>query len=206
MKVLVIASHPDDEVLGAGGTIAKHVQNNDEVFILILTKGRVPSEHIVNASEALGVTNLTTLNFKAQEFQSNEHLIADCIRTHLEEVQPDIVYTHSINDLNLDHKIAHTATLIATRANLQYSPNAVYAYEVMGSNMTPFTPFMGTHFVDVEPYMDTKIKAMECYEKEMNKYPQPRSIGGILIYAEGNGLKCGLKYAEAFETIFTLDV
>lgn len=208
MKVLVIASHPDDEVLGCGGTIAKHTQNVDEVSVLILSKGRVnDATQIYNATQELGVSKRFVLDLKAQHFEMMpQSEIADIITNHLKIVKPDIVYTHSKNDLNKDHQVTYEATLVATRPNHFYSPKAVYAYEVTGSNLqyTKDAQFNPTHFVNIFNTIESKIRAMECYKGELNEYPQPRSKEGIVIYAEFRGLKCDCQYAEAFETIRTI--
>ena len=206
MKILIIASHPDDEVLGCGGTIAKHIQMGHEVNVLILSQGRITDiKEISNASKELGVNTYFISNLRAQHFEMMpQSEIADIITLHLKNIKPDIVYTHSNNDLNKDHKVVYEATMVATRPTTDYAPTQIYAYEVQGSNLQP-TQFNPTHYVNIQTTIDTKIKAMECYVGEINKYPQPRSIGGILIYAEFRGLECGMHYAEAFETIRTVN-
>ena len=93
--------------------------------------------------------------------------------------------------------------MVATRPN-KYFVEKIFAYEVMGSNLQP-SPFNPTRFVNIHNHIDKKISAMECYKDEINRYPDPRSISGILIYAEYRGLQCGMKYAESFEVIRTLD-
>ena len=205
MNVLVIASHPDDEVLGCGGTIAKHVRDGDIVNVLYLSRGRLNDvSHIGESCMILGVHQHFMSNFSGQNFETiSQARIADAISLHLKNLSIDIVYTHSANDLNKDHKVAYEATMLATRPNTDYSPSKVYSYEIMGSNFqyNQSSKFAPTHYVNVINTIDQKVDAMVAYVDELNIYPQPRSIGGILIYAEFRGLECGMKYVEAFETV-----
>lgn len=208
MKILAIGSHPDDIELGCGGTIAKHVRNGDEVDILILSRGRITDlKQVEDASMILGVKHHFISHFHAQEFEIVPQAdLAEAIAVHIKNLHTDIVYTHTPNDLNKDHKVTYEATMVAVRANIEHAPSQVYCYEVMGSNLqyNQGSKFAPTHYVDINDTVDDKIQAMRCYLDEINEYPQPRSVGGILIHAEFRGLESGLKYAEAFETVRTI--
>lgn len=224
IRVLVVASHPDDEVLGAGGTIDRRAADGHEVHILILAQG------ITSRPGALENTlqtqrDLTALHAKANEVaaflganQANLcHLpdnaldtvpllhLAQLIERKITEVHPEIVYTQHGGDLNLDHVLTYRATLIATRPTAGCSVKEVYAYEVPSSTEWAFgmePPFRPNTFVDISgEYLEKKIQAMEMYESERRAFPHPRSPEALRALAMWRGAQSGLMAAEAFQLV-----
>ncbi len=222
MNVLVIAAHPDDEVLGCGGTIAKQALNGDEVYVLILGEGitsrykqreEVKSKEIeklrqnaLKASKILGVRKTFFLNFPDNRFDTAPLLdIVKTIEDVVEKIKPEIIYTHHYGDLNIDHKITFEAVMIATRPLPDNRVKRILSFEVPSSTewAVPlgnswFTPSI---FVDISTTLKKKIDAMKSYKSELKKYPHPRSSRGIEIFAKYRGLMVGKEACEGFELI-----
>lgn len=222
--VLVVAAHPDDEVLGCGGAIARHVANGDEVFTLILGEGctsrqdvrdplsRVNDlEHLKecawNANSYLGVKKVFFGDLPDNRFDSVDLLaIVKLIEKIKAEVRPDIVYTHYGNDLNIDHKLCFDAVLTATRPIAGESVKAIYSFEVLSSTEWQYfgNAFFPNIFIDISSYIDKKLEALNCYPTEMNEYPHPRSMRAVKLNAEMWGVKVGVSYAESMLLIRSL--
>jgi LmbE family N-acetylglucosaminyl deacetylase len=177
MRILVIASHPDDETLGCGGSIQKFIRYDDEVEVLILGKGRKdPMDQKFDTKPI--VYWITKIEEKVKVFK------------------PNMVFTHHIDDTNRDHAIIADASMVACR-----SVKELYSYaSITTSKVRNFNPNM---FVVLEPKdVEGKISAMEhLYKSELMVYPHPRSPEGIKIHAAYMGLLCNSEYAEGFETI-----
>jgi len=213
MKILIIAAHMDDEVLGCGGTISKHIDEGNEVAVIYIC-GRayfnVITKKMLKREEdcARKVCNLLGINyFKFLHLHDEQldHRIIDVVKPIEEEIikfKPDIIYTHHRADNNQDHKAVFNATMIATRSSADWQPQKVYCYEVLSS--TEQSPqfneysYLPTTYVDIEKYLDKKIEAFECYKYEMHPYPHPRSPEAIKALAMYRGMTVNLKYAEAF--------
>lgn len=218
MSVLVIAAHPDDETIGMGGTIAKHVQEGDDVYVCILSEG-VTSRHkeierqkecALAATRILGVKETIFLDFPDQRLDGVPLLsIIQPLEACIERVRPHIVYTLHRGDANQDHQVAYRATLVATRPVGNSSIKKVLCYEAPSSTEwgSPFgeSAFIPNVFVDIESTIETKIGAMKEYSKtfvsEIRDFPHPRSIEGIVVLAKLRGSQVGLRYAEAFVLI-----
>ena len=226
MKILVVAAHPDDEILGCGGTIAKHIAEKHEVYILILSKGvssrfseeskkeqiekKELFEQAKKAAKELGIHNENLIfgSFPDNKFDSVPLLnIVKFIETNLEEINPDIIYTHYKNDLNIDHRRTYMATITATRPFTKYNVKKILSFEVLSSTECAFgmSTFSPNVYVDIEKYIDKKINAFRHYKNEIREYPHPRSIEGIEILARRRGLESGLKFAEAFKVVRIID-
>lgn len=221
MKILVIAAHPDDEVLGAGGTIAKHVINGDDVYVRILGEGitsrfnkndNVQSEinelknNSLKAGKILGVKNISFFSFPDNKFDTVPRLdIIKIIESQILTVKPDIIYTHHYGDLNIDHRITFDATMVAVRPiGIGNNIKKIFLFEIPSSTEwnAPFLNiFMPNIYIDITKTLDKKIKAMKLYHSEIRNYPHPRSIEGISIIAKYRGIQIGLKAAEAFMLI-----
>jgi LmbE family N-acetylglucosaminyl deacetylase len=177
MKILVIAAHPDDEVLGCGGSIQKFLRYDDEVEVLIMDKGRKdPLDQKFDTKPI--VYWITKIEEKVQSFK------------------PHIVFTHHLQDSNRDHSVIAEASIVACR-----TVKEIYAYtSITTSQVNNFKPNM---FIVLEPKdIEGKISAMETlYKNELRSYPHPRSPEGIKIHSGYMGLLCGVEYAEGFETI-----
>lgn len=215
MKVLVVAAHPDDETLGVGGTIARYSKQGDEVWVCILTEG-VTSRHqdvelqkecASKACQVLGVRKVVFCDLPDQRLDALPLLdvirpIQDCV----DELKPDIVFTHFKGDVNQDHRIAFQATMVATRPFGDNTVKRLLCYDTPSSTewAAPFTGsfFAPNVFVDISSTLDSKIRAMQKYANtyisEMRPYPHPRSYDAIEIYAKRYGVVVGMRAAEPF--------
>ena len=208
MRVLVVSAHPDDETLGAGGTVARHARRGDEVWVCVLTDGRAPygaAECTLRAADVLGVKKVVFLGFTDQRL--DEGALLDVIRP-LEQLvadfRPEVVYTLYGNDVNQDHRVAFNATMVATRPGS--GVRRVLAFEAASSTewVPPFggNVFAPSVYVDITDTLQAKVDAMRCYsdarESEVRPYPHPRSYEAIEVYAKRHGVECGLYAAEAF--------
>ncbi len=222
MTVLVIAAHPDDEVLGCGGTIARLAQEGQEIYIAILGEGitsryshreqadqeMVETLHRRSRQVAslLGAEELFMYNLPDNRFDTVPLLdVVKIIEALLEKFKPDTVYTQHGGDLNIDHNIVYRATLTATRPTAGQSVKTLYAYEVASSTewaFQKFSPvFQPNVFVDIKSTLETKLEAMELYESEARSFPHPRSPEALRAIAQRWGSVAGLMAAEAFELI-----
>jgi N-acetylglucosamine malate deacetylase 1 len=221
--VLVVVAHPDDEVLGCGGTIARHVESGDEVHILIVAEGatsrdkrRQPgkrrSELLSLAAAArqaaglLGAQPPRLAGFPDNRLDSVDLLdLVKAVTVSIDAVKPRIVYTHHASDLNVDHRLVNEATVTACRPLPNSAVRAIYAFETVSStgwsDPHAFAPFRPTRFVDISAFMDLKRRACECYETEMRPFPHARSMEAVEALARWRGTTVGRAAAEAFEVI-----
>ncbi len=219
MSVLIIAAHPDDEVLGCAGTVS----GLDEPFdIAILGEGitsrfddraaadqkEIEALH-ARAHEAgarVGARSVRLFSLPDNRFDSIPLLdVVKVVEGLVEELAPHTIYTHHGGDLNVDHTVTHRAVLTATRP-LQGCPvKDIYAFEVPSSTEWAFQrlerPFTPNVFVDIGDRIDTKVDAMECYEGEARPFPHPRSPDALRAIARRWGTVVGCESAEAFELV-----
>lgn len=219
-KILIIASHPDDEILGCGATISRLVNEGYEAYTLILGEGVTSRDEkrnrdkreteiqklkqdILKANKLIGVKNIFTFDFPDNRFDSIPLLdIIKKIEEIKNKIKPDIIFTHFKNDLNIDHKKTYEATLTATRPMKNETVKTIYSFEVLSSTEWNYpTTFSPNVFFDITKTIDKKIKSMKCYENELRSFPHPRSIETIKLNAKNWGSKVGFKKAEAFELI-----
>ena len=213
MKILIVAPHMDDEVLGVGGTIAKHIDNGDEVCVVIvanriynhsldlelLKKDRTNTS---NAKKILGYNHVIFLGLDDERLDNSVQDIIIPLEEEYNKFLPDIVYTNHFGDNNQDHRAVFEAVRVITRQSQKAPPSKVFLYETPSS--TEQSPpllsnaFVPNYFVNIDNFLDQKILAMQCYENEMRDYPNPRSIKGIKSYAQFRGIQSGFHYAEAF--------
>ncbi|KKG07367.1 PIG-L deacetylase family protein [Methanosarcina sp. 2.H.A.1B.4] len=223
-NILVVAAHPDDEILGCGGTIKKMIEENGyNAYTLILGEGATSRDETRNqekrskeleflkkqahkANKLVGVEDVFIYDFPDNRFDSLPLLdIIKVIEKVKSEVQPEIVFTHYEKDLNLDHRITYTALITASRPLPGESVKEIYSFEVLSSTEWNYPlEFSPDTFVDISSTLENKIKAMEAYESEIREYPHPRSSEGIKLSAKNWGMKTGLGYAEAFKTVRVL--
>jgi LmbE family N-acetylglucosaminyl deacetylase len=215
MRVLAIAAHPDDETLGAGGTLASHAEGGDEVWVCILTDG-VTARHgeselqqacAVRAAEILGVKKVVFCGLPDQRLDTLPLLdIIKPVQECIDELRPQVVYTHFKEDPNQDHRMAFQATLIATRPLAGSSVLRLLCYEAASSTewAAPFSGsvFAPNVFVDITETLARKDEAMKSYAdthvSEVRPYPHPRSSEAIEVYAKRNGVVAGMHAAEGF--------
>ena len=212
MKILVIAPHPDDEVLGMGGTIKKLSPKND-ITLLIMTDGasaqysdkkmiKVRKESFKKSSKILGISEIKFLNFKDMKLDSVPQLeINQEIEKIIKKIQPKIVFTSPKNDLNRDHGVTFNSTLVATRPSSS-GVKKVFSYELPGYTKKPFSP---NHYEDITKQFVHKIKAFKMYKSEIMKFPHPRSIESIENLAVYRGIQAGIAKAESFELIRNIE-
>ncbi|MFB9866128.1 PIG-L deacetylase family protein [Vreelandella sulfidaeris] len=216
-KILLVAAHTDDEALGCGGTIAKHVAQGDSVYAVFLADGVTSRPEASNveleernaaaakAHQILGIKHTYMLGFPDNRMDNIPLLdIVQKLESVLNEVQPQVIYTHHNGDLNVDHRITHQAVLTACRPVPGASVKEIYAFEVLSSTewYTPgVAPFIPNVFVDISAYLETKLKALEAYKQEMRNEPHARSIMNSKRQSEGRGASVGTKAAEAFTLI-----
>lgn len=213
-NVLIIASHPDDETLGCGGTILKHKSNGDKIYWLIITsilEGEGYSKTAVDTREAeirevselykfedvfkldLPTTKLDTIP-KGKLIES----VSKVINT----VKPEIVYVNNRSDVHTDHKITFDAVIGSAKIFRCPFISKIMMYEVISE--TEFAPaylnnaFSPNSFSDISNYLDKKISIMSIYKGEMKKHPFPRSVENLRALATFRGATAGVKYAEAF--------
>lgn len=222
MKVLVIAAHPDDEVLGCGGTAARLAQEGHDVHFAILGEGitsRHPQRTDANAaqldklhrqSEAaaakVGVKNVVHDRLPDNRLDTVPLLeIVKIVEGLVDRIKPEVIYTHHRGDLNVDHGIIHRSVLTAVRPVSGQPVRDIYSFEVPSSTEWAFQQlepcFRPNVFVDVTRTLEAKIAAMGCYETEVRQFPHPRSPEALRAIAMRWGSVCGCGAAEAFELV-----
>lgn len=222
-RILVVAAHPDDEVLGCGGTVARLVSEGAEAFTLILGEGVTSRDssrdtgarrgaldllkrQALAANKVLGVKQVYFENLPDNRFDSVPLLdIVKKVEAAKDCVRPDIVFTHYESDLNVDHGITYRAVLTATRPMKGECVKEIYSFEVLSSTEWNFPlSFSPDVFWDISAQLKTKQRAMRAYPGELARYPHPRSLEGIGLNAGYWGMRTGLRAAEAFKTVRAL--
>lgn len=213
-KILIVVAHPDDEILGAGGTLIKHAENGDEVYCLILGEGamsRSKADKLTleklhaetrKAGEVVSFKEIFFADFPDNAFDTVSLLsIAKEVEKYLEKIKPEIIYTHHSHDLNIDHRLVFQAVLTASRPCNKNCPAEIYTFETLSSTEWQIKyeeSFQPNVYIGIEGSIDKKIMALKKYTSEIRDYPHPRSCEGIKILAQYRGLESGLRYAEAF--------
>lgn len=227
MNVLIVAAHPDDEVLGCGGTMAWHAARGDEVAVLILAEGATSragtspkegkravsalAQAARRASESLGAKRVELLGFPDNRMDTVSRLeIVQAVERHVESWRPEIVYTHHSGDLNVDHQIAHESVATACRPSPGQYVKRILCFEVPSSTEWRLpgssAAFQPNWFVDITPHLDSKLSALREYETEMRPWPHARSIEAITHLARWRGPSAGLEAAEAFMLARSIEV
>ena len=219
-KILIIAAHPDDEVLGCFGTVARMVKEGDEAYTLILGEGKtsrderrsvenkkaelnILNREIEKANSVINIKKTFIENFPDNRFDSVDLLdIVKAILKVKEEIKPDIIFTHYENDLNIDHQITYQAVVTATRPMEDESVKEIYSFEVLSSTEWNYPlSFSPDLFFDISETIKLKKEAMKQYNSELCQFPHPRSIEGIELNAKYHGMRVGKAYVEAFKTV-----
>ena len=206
MKILVIAPHPDDEVLGCGGTIKKYSELGNDVYLCVVTKAYTPDwsqsfiknreKEIKCATKFLGIKETVFLDFPTVKLDTiSQKKLNDSISKCVQKFKPDIVFSPFYKDINKDHKLISEAVMVITRPKLNSTIKKVLFYEILSGAESVFIP---NFYEDISDYLKNKLKAMECYKSELKNYPHPRSLEGIKVLAQKRGMESGVEAAEAF--------
>jgi LmbE family N-acetylglucosaminyl deacetylase len=220
VRVLVIAAHPDDEVLGCGATAARLAAEGNDVHFAILGEGITARDGARSdvakqeqlykqahaAAERIGAKSLELHKLPDNRLDTVPLLdVVKVVEELVSRLSPEVVYTHHGGDLNIDHGVVHRAVLTATRPMVGQPVREVYAFEVPSSTEWAFQriepAFRPNVFVDVGRTLETKIAAMECYEDESRKFPHPRSPEALRALATRWGSVAGCVAAEAFDLV-----
>ena len=217
MKVLVIAPHPDDEVIGVGGTIAKRAMEGHEVYVCVVTKAFPPlfkDEKMVEqarnecreADKSLGVVETSFLNYPAVNLESvpRYELNGGILQT-VRRIKPDEVYIPHRGDMQLDHKMVVDAAMVALRPKYEHVVKRIYAYETLSEtgwdipNTT--NEFIPTVYEDITDFIQAKLSAMAVFNSQLGDFPNARSLEAIEALAKYRGATVNVKAAEAFSLI-----
>ncbi|MDB3987463.1 PIG-L family deacetylase [Candidatus Pelagibacter sp.] len=223
-NILIIAAHPDDEVLGCGGLIKKNIKQKNKIRILFLAEGVTSrysikdlnhpkvikksnerNENAIKALQNLGIKKnqiFLSNNPCARLDNLNQLEIIKNIEKHIQDFKPSEIFTHWHSDANIDHRIAYEATITASRPVYNFKINLIASYEVLSSTEWNFREsFNPNYFEDITKYIDNKIEAIKLYKDELRPYPHSRSIKSIISLSNYRGVQAGYKNAEAFHII-----
>lgn len=212
-RVLIIAPHPDDEILGCGGTMLKHISVGDEVYVCIVTHATPPiypegasgpiQETAKNCHKWMGVKNTYFLNFPTVMLEKvDRYLLNDAILKVITETQADELYIPHFGDMQRDHQVVAESCMVAVRPKYAHRVRRVYGYETMSETAwnTPNiqNEFIPNSFVDISEYLDRKLEALSFYSSQLQPFPDSRSIESIKALAQYRGALMHYNAAEAF--------
>ena len=218
--ILIVAAHPDDEILGCGGSIAKWVEDGHKVHVLILAEGSTSRDktrdrtshqkelaHLASsakkAAKIIGIHSLNLMDYPDNRMDSIDLLdVVKTIESFVEKIQPNIVATHHSGDLNIDHRIVFQAVITACRPLPGQTVKRILSFEVPSATEWQSSdaggPFVPNWFEDISDTLGMKIKALEAYESEMRPWPHARSIKAVEHLARWRGASAGCEATEAF--------
>lgn len=230
-KILVVSAHPDDEIIGMGGTL-KNLSQNSKINIIFLADGitarkaaghvnktnyeiteeiknkmkkeiKIRKKHAKNALKVLGVSNMKFLDMPDNELDTLPFLkIVKEVEKEIESFKPEIIFTHHHNDLNIDHRLAYEACITASRPIFGSSIKALISFEAISStDWRKPYKFNPNLFIDISNELKFKLKALKEYKNEIQKFPHPRSTEAIEANARRWGSLSGSKASEAFEIV-----
>jgi len=220
-NIIVISAHPDDETLGAGGTLLKHGFKGDKLFWLIVTNigvnqgfspERVKSRQneIDKVANMYGFEQVFELGYPTMTLSSNSlPSLVPNISKVFTEVEPEIIYTINRSDAHSDHRVIFDAVMACTKSFRYPFIKQVLIFECLSE--TEFAPaladrmFLPNYFVDISDFMEQKIEIMKIFESEIGEHPFPRSVENIKALAHFRGASVGVKYAEAFQLLKYID-
>ena len=231
MKILILAAHPDDEVLGMGGTIKKLSKGGNDIKIIFMSTGILSRRKIESkvskqvftkdwmkknennikslrvdakiAGKILGVNEIEFMDFPDNEMDIVSTLmITKSIENSIKDFKPNVIYTTPQNDVNVDHQKVFASTLVATRPYKNSILQEVISYEIPSSTEWFFpSQFSPNIFVDISKEFTSKIKAIKAYKTEIREFPHPRSIEALEVITKRWGSVSGFNYAEAFKLV-----
>lgn len=213
LKVLVLAPHMDDEVVGVGGTIAKHVDAGDEVYVCFVAnrvyghkfdekKNQFEKDCTLKAKEILGYKQTKFLNLSDERLDICTQDILIPLEKYIQKINPVCVYINHKGDNHQDHKAVFRAAMIALRSYAFPGLKRILCYETPSSTdqSPPFhdMAFLPNYYINIEDHLPRKIEALKCYQSEIREFPHPRSIEGIKTLAKKRGMEIFSTAAEAF--------
>ncbi len=221
MNILVFAPHPDDEILGVGGVMAREISRGNKVFVCIVTRGKppifevsaeeanLPHNHyyeIKSAHDLLGITKTFFLQYPAAMLETApRYELNQSILDVINEVNPEVVYMPHFGDMQKDHELTTNAIMIAVRPKGNHHINKVYSYETLSEtewniphNKNVFIP---NTYINIDGFLKQKLQAMKCYQSQLEVFPNPRSLEAIEALAKVRGSTAGFGAAEAFMLI-----
>lgn len=215
-KILAVVAHADDEVLGAGGTIAALSEDN-EVYVLIVTDScssqyagqdvqKIIKEKkicAIKANNLLGVKKVFFGDLPDMCLRETPHTKINAVaEKYIDEIKPQIILTHHFGDVNLDHREVYKSVMVAARPTQYTSVERIYTFEVLSATEWQSTDihyaFVPNTFIDISDTVEKKIAALKEYRQEIREYPHPRSAEAIQNLAKFRGQSVGVRYAEAF--------
>lgn len=220
-NIVIISAHPDDEILGAGGTLLKHKEKGDHIYWIITTNiyekdgfsgDRVTSRQneIEKVASSLGVVKIFKLPYSTMTLSSSSLIsMIPEISKIFSEVEPEIIYCLNRSDAHSDHRVTFNAVMACTKSFRYPYIKQVLMYECLSE--TEFAPnlpeksFLPNYFVDISNYLEEKLELMKIYDSEIGEHPFPRSLRNIEALAVFRGATAGVEYAEAFQSILSID-
>jgi len=216
--ILVIAAHPDDEILGCGGAMARHSAEGDKVYTLIMGEGIAARDGISledrneaqekllrSAIQANKTVGASLLEFQKLADNRMDQLclldIVKLIEAQIELYKPTVIYTHYPQDLNIDHRLTSQAVITACRPLPGFCVKEILFFEVISSTewqLAGVDPFAPNYFVDISNFLELKLEALKAYESEMRSWPHARSLENVAHLAHFRGASLGLNAAESF--------
>lgn len=213
-KILLVAAHPDDELLGCGGTIAKAVKMGDQIKTVILGEGMLSRKHATDsltklrddskkANHILGVDSVTFYQLPDNAFDTIPLLsIVRIVEREVEEFTPEVIFTHYGHDLNIDHRRTFEAVLTACRPQPKLRYPDIYSFFIASStdwiDGTAFPSFAPNVYFDISDTINQKLDALACYVTKMKEFPHSRSLESLRIFSQYWGNRVGKNYVEPF--------
>ncbi len=208
-KILVLAPHPDDEVLGCGGTLRKYANIGADIILCLVTESQMPEysesyiaqkkEEIKKSCSALGINTIIDLQFPTAKHEALSpkaiiEKITEVIATH----SPDTLFIPHCGDLHIEHRLVCESALVAARPSLKQSIRRIFAYETPSETEWGIVPFWPNYYEDISSTIGNKLEAIRAYQTELRAFPHPRSTEVIEALAKKRGSEAGVSAAEAF--------
>lgn len=216
MNILVIAPHPDDEVLGCGGAIVKYASEGHDVYVAVVTKGCEPlfpesqvqqvRNECMEADRLLGVKQTVFMDFPASMLESvSRYEFNGAFLKLIQDIKPDIVFIPHRGDMQIDHKMTVDAVMVALRPKYDHIVKKIYAYETLSETgwdiPNTVNDFFPTCYIDISDVLESKLEAIKIFKSQISDFPNARSLETIKALAQYRGSMMNLKAAEAFMLI-----
>lgn len=217
MKIVVISAHPDDEVLGCGGTLLKHKHKGDEIHWIIVTSTfenqgfsedfiQCRQQEIEKITTFIEFSSVHNLNYPTKSLDSSLlNKMIPQISAIFKEIKVEIIYVVNRSDAHSDHRVTFDAVMACTKSFRYPHIKKVLMYECVSETefaaALPENVFIPNYFVDISPYLEKKIEMMKIYTSELEEHPFPRNVKNIEALAINRGSQSGVEYAESFMII-----